>query len=409
MTTFGIDFGTSNSAVAVHFPETNEIVSSPYEGTLLYFEEKSPPVAHIGQKAIEGYLSNEMKGRFMKSLKSLLSFSLFNFTNIYGTKYFSEDLVALILTHLKEKGIKIAGAEPDAVVIGRPAHFSPIPEKDALAQARLLKAAQKAGFKDIRFQLEPIAAAYSYEHELQKEEIVFVGDLGGGTSDFTIMRLGPKSTRSVDRKKDILGTDGRKIGGDDFDAAITWHKVVTHLGKDVLYNSDGRGKMMPVPKTFYNEFCKWERHFLLNTPAKLIDLRKYHRWAKDDRIQDFVTVIENNLGFSLFKSIEQAKITLSEQDEAQISFDRMGVSFTEKITIDEFETILSPHLKKLSDCIDGLLAKADLKPGDVDAVFLTGGSSLARPVRKMFADKFSGADIKEKDTFNSVVKGLALS
>lgn len=250
----------------------------------------------------------------MKSLKSLLSFSLFKNTNINGVRYTAEDLVALVLEHLKQKGIQIAGSVPDRVVLGRPAHFSPDPAKDALAQSRLHKAAQKVGFPNISFQLEPIAAAYAYEHRLDKEEIVFVGDLGGGTSDFTIMRLGPKATRSADRKKDILGTDGRRIGGDDFDAAIAWHKVVSHLGKDVLYNSDGRGKMMPIPKTFYQEFCKWERHFLLNVPAKLIDLRKYHRWAKDDRILDFVTVIENNLGYSLFKAIEKAKIELSTRD-----------------------------------------------------------------------------------------------
>lgn len=410
MNTIGIDFGTTNSAVAVYLEKENKVISSGYEGTLLYFEQSNDQVYHIGQQAIEKYLEHGMRGRFMRSLKSILHLKSFQYTYVYGKKYFAEDLVALILKHLRTVASDLSGSNCERVVLGRPARFSPDPMADRIAQERLKKAARIAGFKEITFQLEPIAAAFTYENEIQKEELVFVGDLGGGTADFTLMRVGPGRDRNADRSQDILGTTGVRVGGDDLDAIIAWKKVVRHLGLGLTYDADQRGKILPIPSHHYAKFCRWENHFQLNTSGTMRELENYLWWTKDNpQIANFITLISNNLGYALFNSIENAKKDLSAKDIAQISFDKMGVKIEEAIALGEFGEMVEPQTDKLLKCMDDLLGKTGVKEGDVDSVFLTGGTSLVRPVRDLFARKFGEEKIKESDSFNSVAKGLALS
>ncbi len=242
----GIDFGTTNSAVAVYFPETDQVVVGEYEPTVIFFEESNQPIYHIGQQAVRKYVESGMQGRFIRSIKSVLHRKSFKQTYINGKRYYAEDLVGLYLDFLAEKAARIIGERPTKVVLGRPARFSPDPEADELAQTRLLKAAEIAGFTDITFQMEPIAAAFSYEHQITQPELVFVGDFGGGTADFTLMQLGPDRD-DRDRLEDIVGTNGVRVGGDDFDAELAWGKVVQHLGLGLQYDSTGRGKLLPIP------------------------------------------------------------------------------------------------------------------------------------------------------------------
>ena len=272
--TVGIDFGTTNSAVAVYFPDNGMVMSGDYEPTVIYFEESRDQIFHVGKEALRRYVAMGLKGRFIRSIKSVLHHKSFRSTMIYGRKYLAEDLVALYLSHLVDTAEKITGVRPEKVVMGRPAAFSPDPKADALAENRLLKAAQLAGFKEVSFQLEPIAAAFSYESKIQKNELVFVGDFGGGTSDFTLMRLGPDKG-NANRRQDIVGSAGVRVGGDDFDAELAWGKVVRKLGYGLEYDSTGRGKFLPVPPHHYREFCRWENHFRLNTTSTIIELEKY--------------------------------------------------------------------------------------------------------------------------------------
>ncbi|MEM7038895.1 MAG: Hsp70 family protein, partial [Bacteroidota bacterium] len=238
MNAVGIDFGTTNSAVAVYQSATGKVFTSDYEPTVIFFEESNQQVYHIGKAAIQRYVESGLKGRFIRSIKSVLHSKTFEFTYIYGRKYYAEDLVALILSHLAEKAEQILGERPQKVVLGRPAKFSPDPERDALAQKRLAGAAEKAGFSEVSFQLEPIAAAFSYESSISENELVFVGDFGGGTSDFTLMQLGPNRAQN-NRMEDIAGASGVRVGGDDFDAEIAWGKVVRNLGYGLTYDSTG--------------------------------------------------------------------------------------------------------------------------------------------------------------------------
>ena len=415
MNRLGIDFGTTNSAVAVWKEGEGKVLAGDYEPTLLYFEESKEPVYHIGHKALEEFIGSGLKGRFIRSIKSILHLSTFKYTSISGNRFSAEDLVSLILIHLKKKAEALAGHTFDRVTLGRPAKFSPNPEKDALAQDRLLKAAHKAGFKDVQFQLEPIAAAYLYEREARREELVLVGDLGGGTSDFTLMRLGPDRWDKSNRQDDILGSAGTRVGGDDFDAEIAWNKVVHHLGMGLTYDSNQRGKILPIPPHHYRAFCRWENHFLLNNPKTLREIEEYlFKTGGNEKFAHFITILEENLGYSIFKSIESAKIALSNQDMAEIVFaytheNRSSIDIRESIEIDLFQEMIQNHLQQLHTTMDELLKSQNIKESDIDAVFLTGGSSLVRPVRRLFEGRFGNSKIRESNAFTSVAQGMALT
>lgn len=409
MPAIGIDFGTTNSAVAALVDEGRHIRATDYEPTVLFFEEGKQGTYYVGKEAIKRYVESGLKGRFIRSIKSVLHAETFKFTHIYGKKYYAEDLVALILDFLARQAEDLLGFRPEKVVMGRPARFSPIPEKDALAQKRLAKAAEIAGFKEVEFQLEPIAAAFAYEQDIRQDELVLVGDIGGGTSDFTIMRLGQDKAFQADRQQDIVQATGVRVGGDDFDAEIAWTKMVRHLGYGLTYDSTGKGKMLTIPPHHYRAFCRWENHFLLNTPATLRELRTYFKWTqRNQKLGDFISVLENNLGYSLFKEIENGKIALTHQDETLINFRADEIEIDETVSLPDFSQAIHNRTDQLEKTITGLLAEANVAPDDIDAVFLTGGSSLVRPVREVFSNIFGEGKIKSNDAFTSVAKGLAV-
>jgi len=405
----GIDFGTTNSAVAAYSSSENAITSSPYEPTVLYFEEGNGAPYHVGYKAIEQYIAHGLRGRFIRSIKSLLHFESFSHTFINGKRYRAEDLVALLLENLLEKGKILTGGMPEKIVLGRPVKFSHKPEMDALAQERLAKAAELAGMKNVVFQLEPIAAAFTYERLIQEEQLVFVGDFGGGTADFTLMRLG-KGQTGGDRRGDIIATHGVRVGGDDLDADMAWHKVVGHFGLGLEYDSTGRGKWLPVPSHHYSKFCRWENHAFLNSPSMMMEIQKYFDLTREDkRIGDFMQVLQNNLGYSLFRRIEEAKKDLSTQNEALIEFAAKDVAIKESVGIEEFGNFIQGRGKQIEEAIRRLLTVSKTKVADVDAVFLTGGTSLVRPVRTLVESIFGPGKINDHDAFTSVAEGLALS
>ena len=409
-TTIGIDFGTTNSAVAVYDPVQDQVIAGNYEPTLIYFEPTNKQIYHIGQDAINKYLESGLDGRFIRSIKSVLHIDSFNGTRIYGKKFQAEELVALVLTYLREQGKEILGYYPERVVMGRPARFSKHDEQDALAEERLRKAAELSGFKEIRIQLEPIAAAFTYDRSIGAEELVLVGDFGGGTADFTLMRLGGGRFGKGDRSEDILAATGTRVGGDDFDAAIAWQKVVAHLGKGVTYDSTGRGKILPVPIRHHKKFCRWENHFQLNTMSTILELEKYHRWTQEnERIGNFLTVIKENLGYQMFRSIEQAKIDLTAADTVKIAFHESGVDIEEGLELGEFASYLEPEMERVGETLDQLFAIAGVQEDAINSVFMTGGSSLVRPVRWVMENRFGKEKIQDRNAFTSVAQGLALT
>ncbi len=250
---YGIDFGTTNSALAIFDEDSKEIHSTIIIPSLIYFYHQLKGADEqsyvVGEQAISEYLNDGMKGRFIKSIKQVLSRSSFTETRIHNKRYNASDLVAIILKELKTRADQIIGHDCQKAVIGRPVFFDDDNvQKDTLAQNRLNKAAEIAGFTDVRFQFEPIGAAFAYEKTLQKKENVLVADLGGGTTDFTYLILDPAKVGTTDRKKDMMATGGIYIGGDSFDAAFMWEVGTPYFGKHTTYEAT-LGKILTVPKS----------------------------------------------------------------------------------------------------------------------------------------------------------------
>ena len=411
---YGIDFGTSNSAVAItHEDGKSEVLKIDGKRTipsLIFFPDNEIGKYYIGFEAIAKYLESGMRGRFIQSIKSVLPSDLFTGTSIPGFGLLTaDDLVAIILKYLKEKADAVSGTDTKNVVLGRPAVFSEKQKLDELAQERLLSAAKKAGFTNISFQLEPIAAALHYESSLTKEKLVLVADIGGGTSDFTIMKLSPDKKNEINRQKDILASAGVYIGGDSFNSDIMRWKLLKYFG----YESEIKtlsGKTLPFPSDLLSQICRWQDvSFIKNRETEiLLDNILYESTNKEAVIR-LQTLISEDLGYLLFQEIERAKIALSTLEQIPIIFNKSKININEAINRSEFEELIDDRLKKISASVEEVIKDAGISTELIDAVFITGGSSLVPAVRNIFAEKFGEEKIVSSDSFTSVASGLALS
>ncbi len=411
---YGIDFGTTNSALAILDTQTNEIVRMFTTPSLLFFPEdqnaKGDIAYSVGQEAVQRYVESRMQGRFMKSIKRVLPNKSFHDTKISGKKFKAEDLVAMILLFLKKQADAFLGEDIRVAVIGRPVVFDENPEKDQLAQDRLSKAARLAGFETFYFQMEPIGAAFSYERQIQKKELVLVGDFGGGTSDFSIMQLDPKAIHNPDRSKDMVAKGGIYIGGDSFDSDIMWHRGTPHFGRGVKEQFEP-GKWLETPLSYFTNICSWEKMNFLDTIKWREAIRKSYVFSgKDYRIKNLQTLVEKNLGYLLFKQVEQAKFGLTAEDLAAFTFEESGIHIQEMITIEDFESvIIHKNVEKIDRYLQDFLKRNAVSPSDIDAVFLTGGTAFVRPLQHIFFRIFGEDRVKSGDHFNSVATGIAYS
>lgn len=411
---YGIDFGTTNSALAILDTETNNLVKLFTIPSLLFFPEPSTPkeivAPTVGHDAISLYVQNRMRGRFMKSIKKVLPNKSFIDTRIGSKSYRAEDLVALILVHLKKIADDFLGENITTAVIGRPVVFDENPEKDALAQERLSKAAQIAGFEEFYFQMEPIGAAFTYERQIEKQQLVLVADFGGGTSDFSLMKLNPEAINQADRTADMLAQGGIYIGGDNFDSDIMWYKGTPHFGRGVKEEFTP-GKPIDLPLSYFYSICSWEKmNFLDSLRMKLSIAKSYQYSGKDYRVKNLQTLIEQNLGYVLFKQIEKVKIDLTKANNAVFEFNESEIAINEPISIQEFsEEIIEKDVEKIEQYLQEFLGKNQIKNEDIDVVFMTGGTSMVRSLKNMFIERFGDEKIKSGDNFHSVAMGLAYS
>lgn len=404
----GLDFGTSNSVISITDKQTRKEVFSCSESSILFFPPVSELTYYVGKEAHTQYIESQMQGRLLKSVKTLLRQDQFLSTQIYGKKMTPDQLVTCIIRHLKEKAEAFLGEEITDVILGRPAIFSEDPKQEALAVSRLMLGAQNAGFRQIRLQLEPIAAAFSYEENLVRDENVLVADFGGGTSDFTIMRLSPDRKGNENRAEDIVAHGGVYIGGDMFDSEIMWHKITPQLGRGVTYES--YGKAVEVPAALYREMRNWERSFMLKESKLRRSMDSYYVFSGNNPKIDHVrALIDHNLTFSLFKKIEKAKMELSEQEDTLITFDQETIDIRENFTQTEFKTLIERHTTEIEQYIVNLLHSVAYRTDDIDSVFITGGSSLVVPIREILYRIFGEEKVRTGNTFNSVAYGLSLS
>src|SRR6266446_4191789 len=418
----GLDFGTTNSAIGVtlangsvalaRFESGGEISSTIM--SLLYFshqdkEKRSSVKPYIGREAIEQYLESEVKGRLVQSVKSYLTSRQFTQTQIYGRNYSLEELIAFILRYMHSAAVAQFGEIGETVVLGRPVRFAGAKNEDdeQFALNRLRSAAEMAGFKQIYFEYEPIAAAYEYEKQLTREELVMIADFGGGTSDFTLIRLGPKRALGSDRQKDVLGTGGVGIAGDAFDGKLVRHVVAPNLGLGTYYHS--LGKDLPVPAWLFSKFESWHTVSFLNTAQTLRVIRDVKVQALDpEKVDALLHIVRNDLGFNLYRAVEKTKLDLSSLALADFQYCDSHVEMVENVSRSHFESWINPDIRKIAACIDQLLTECDVTPHEVGSVFLTGGTSFVPKVRKLFVDRFGEDRLRGGDELTSVAKGLAL-
>ena len=425
----GLDFGTTNSSVALARTDgSTRLATFTLDGhptstfrSVLYFNPDDntvgrEPRAVAGPRAIESYrdAGTGAGGRFIQSLKSFLASRLFDGTSVFGWKFTLEDLIAIILRALHDGAVAQFGALRGRVLIGRPVHFvvggsgETDPERDAVALTRLRAAAARAGFADVAFEYEPVAAAYQYERSLDHDELVLIGDFGGGTSDFCLIRLGPTTRRERDRRGSILGVDGVPLAGNAFDARLVRAGVSPALGLGSLRRSE-RGQTLPIPSWIYSRLERWEDMSMLATPATMETLRQLRRQALEPhRVDGLIQLVQGDLGYLLYQEIERAKLALSHDTRTRFAFDLPATAIVRDIERADFEAWIGADLERIGSCVDGLLVACAVAPSAVDRVFLTGGSSLVPAVRRIFAERFGRERLRGGDELTTVARGLAM-
>ncbi|MDA3840780.1 MAG: Hsp70 family protein [Patescibacteria group bacterium] len=416
-TVFGLDFGTTNSALSVNINGKVKVLpidkysqNSNMMRSVIYFNEENQ--IFTGQEAIENYVDDYASGRFMQSIKSFLPDKSFNYTYVFGEKYTIEKLVSIMVSRVKKAGEELIGESVDRIVVGRPVVFSDDKEKDDLAQARLEEALRISGFKEIQFQYEPIGAAFFCEKDLEKsqEKIILIGDFGGGTSDFAVVKTRGNSSFEIDRKNDILSLGGVYIGGDSLDSAVMWEKIAKYFGKDATYKMPESEFSMPLPIWIARTLCNWHKIPLLRDRKTLETIFRVFNYCDDQKaVQALLDIIKENFGFSLFRAIENAKITLSDYHEAEIKFQHGNISIQELMTRKEFISINTNNFIDLQCCIEKTVKDSGLDFNDIDEVFITGGTSNIPFIMKIFSEIFGEGKIKKTNVFTSVAYGLGES
>ena len=409
--TLGIDFGTSNSAVSWAAPGgaarlialEGEALAMP---TAVFYNSEDLST-HFGRDAVTHYLEGT-EGRLMRSLKSLLGSPLLLETTEVNHRQISfQDIIATFLATLRERAAHSLGSAPTRVVMGRPVHFvDDDPARDALAQASLQQAAQAVGFEQVTFQLEPIAAALDYERRLDREQTVLVVDVGGGTSDFTVVRLGPQRMRLPYRMQDVLATSGVHVGGTDFDQKLSLDLVMPLLGYGHL-GPQGR----EVPSRVFFDLSTWHLIHWLYQPRALAHAQSlWTNYADPQLHQRLMQVLQQRLGHHVAHDVEQAKIRCSQSNaDTSLDLDYVEPGLHAAMTAGGIQDHLQALLARTVACARECVQAAGLAPQAIDAIYLTGGSSALRPFQAALQAAFVGVPLVEGDLFGGVASGLAYS
>ncbi len=407
----GIDFGTSNSTVGWLRPEHPTLLplesGKPTLPSAVFFNADEETVA-FGRAALAEYLDG-YEGRLMRSLKSLLGSNLIDAsTEVQGRSLQFRDLLKHFIGELRRRAGVDAKREFDQAVFGRPVHFVDDDEEaDQQAEATLGEIAQAVGFREVSFQFEPIAAAFHYEQGLSEEELVLIVDIGGGTSDFSIVRLSPERAKRADRRDDLLANAGVHIGGTDFDRAFSLASVMPLLGYRTLKKN---GNEMPATP-FFN-LATWHTINFCYTRKAWSDFQEMYRDAVErEKLDRLLNLISQRDGHWLALQIEQAKIGLSGAEQVFLSLERLtrsGESGDHTLRRGDFETAVEPLVARIAATVDATLAAAGVAGERIDSIFFTGGSSGVPLLRRRIAQLLPSARAVEGDLFGSIGAGLAV-
>ncbi|WP_422000412.1 Hsp70 family protein [Reyranella sp.] len=404
----GLDFGTSNSAIGI--ARDGSVALAPLEGertlmpSAVFFDEETRGRVAFGSEAIAAYVE-QTEGRLMRALKTILASPLIDETTSLGGRQVPlAEVVEIFVRHLKHKAEAEAGREIDAVVHGRPVRFVDDDEDgDARAQAVLEGIARRVGFREIVFAYEPIAAAHDYEQTVQAEELVLIADIGGGTSDFSVIRIGPQRRGRADRSGDILATAGTRLGGTDFDTALNLAAVMPLMGLGTrLVDKD-----LPVPKAPFHELATWATINFAYTHRNERAIAELVAEAREpDKVRRLLEIVRRRLGHRVALAVEDAKIALSAADATGLALDFVepGLAITARRSA--FEQAVRDRMDRLFETARGCIEAAGVDASAIDTIFLTGGSSRVPAVRAAVARAAPAARLSSGSDLLSVASGL---
>lgn len=404
----GIDFGTSNSSVAIAnkgsvtlVPVERDQVTIP--SAIFFPGHGYHPV--FGRAAVQLFFDRK-DGRFMRSLKRVLGTQLMNHgTLINGKSVKFERIIGSFLENLRARTNAFAAVEIENVVMGRPVHFvDNDPDADIKAQQELRAIAKHVGYKYIEFQFEPIAAAFAHEVKIEGEKLAIVADLGGGTSDFTVIRLSGKYVAKADRSSDILANTGVRVGGNDFDRDLSLALIMPEIG----YLSTYGKKHLEVPLKYFHDLAEWSKVNFLYTPKVLSQVRQFFHESHDKkRFGRLLTILEQERGHSLLAVAEETKIGLTGASSYAAQFDFLEGGLTLPVDRKQFENAIENEVQKISQAATECLKKASVRERDIELVILTGGSTEIPLVQAAFKKLFPYAAVADENKLSSVGLGLA--
>jgi hypothetical chaperone protein len=435
----GIDFGTTNSGVGVFDGEILRILPIDQSGadagvvrTLLYLTRNDQ--VYVGQAAIDAYYEQNigrarrmvkevvgeilvvaaevpphlrsvhvmvdelMPGRLFQSLKSGLKEASFKGTQVFGQMYTLEALIGLYLGKVRKRIKDVLGQEVTSVVLGRPVNFGSDASLNAMAERRLRAAAQSAGFDDITFELEPVAAALAFERTIRRPQNILVFDFGGGTLDLTVMRIGGQERK-------VLATGGINIAGDTFDREIIRHRLLDHFGRGTTIGERG----LPFPIHLTEALTHWQEIPALSAPKTLRLLDEAQRTGSNpSRVRALESLVVNNYGFAMFDAVEQAKRDLSDAYSAVIRLWAKDIDLWQMLTRAQFEALIAGHRRTIAARVEDIVERSGLNPDEIDAVVRTGGSSQIPCFIALLAERFGVQKLRLENTFSGVTAGLAI-
>jgi len=403
----GIDFGTTNSVMSLLASDGSVSTArfgldDVYRSVLCFWSEERAGRAELrsaaGPAAVAAYLDDPLDSRLILSMKSYLAQRSFTQTTLYGRNVTLAQLIAIFLrAFAAASGVDLAEAH---IVAGRPVRFVGETADDAFGEERLRDAFAQAGMPGIDIAFEPEAAGYRFARGLNRAANVLIGDFGGGTSDFSIVRFDAGTVTP-------LATTGVGIAGDAFDFRIIDAVISPKLGKGGTYKV--MGATLPVPPDYFSAFARWHRLSLMKAPRTLRAIEEVAAAsAEPARLRGLITLIEDEMGYQLYQAVSAAKAALSRSETAKLSFQHKDIAIDETLNRSAFETWIAPDLAQMDRAVQRGIDMAGIMPGEIDHVFLTGGTSFVPAVRRLFETRFGPEKVTAGGEFVSVAEGLAL-
>src|SRR6266568_1697021 len=404
-TRYAVDFGTSNSLLAAAGPDRvfdpvplDPLASDP---TVLRSILGFPDAGgfFVGAEALRTFRDNPGEGRLLRSIKRHLGSRSFRGTLIHGRLVSPEELVGALLRQMRLRADAHFGVEVRRALVGRPVHFDG--EDDAFAEARLRKAAELAGFEDVQFLPEPVAAARTFGAAAQREELALIGDFGGGTSDFTVLRVGPRALL----RSDVLAVGGVAVAGDALDAVLMRAQVARHFGAEVRYRAPFGANVLQMPQGVISNLCSPAHLSILQRRDIAAFLADVRRWSLSDvdrrRMDQLAVLVDDGQGFQLFEAIEGAKRQLSTDRESEVVFSYPGIEVREPVTRAGFEAASRREIGEILQCLEETVRAAGVRMEDITAVCCTGGTAKVPRIASEIRARLPAARMEQFKNFHS--------